>query len=190
VSKWELKGDYFEACNCEVTCPCIFLSPPTGDDCTVLLAWHVNKGKFGDTKMDDLNVAMAIYSPGHMQKVKWKAALYLDSRANKAQADALVQIYGGRYKEFIGEILGTRTVPINYEVSGNRRSLSISKLAALEVEDVVSPDGTVSTIQNAPFYSPLAYVAKSKKFTYVDYGMNWKISDKNSFHHPFSEKGS
>jgi hypothetical protein len=190
LTKWDVKGDYFEACNCEIACPCIFTSPPTDGDCTVLLAWHVNKGMFGDTKLDGLNVAMAAYSPGHMQKVKWKAALYLDSKANKAQSDALGQIYGGKFKEFIDEMLGTRTVPINYNVSGKKHSLTISKVATVEAEDVVGPDGTVSTIQNAPFYDPLAYVAKSKKFTYADYGMKWEISDKNSFHHPFSEKGS
>jgi hypothetical protein len=197
MTKWELNGDYFEACNCELTCPCIFLSPPTGSDCTLLLAWHVNRGKFGDTKLDGLNVALAAYSPGHMQKVKWKAALYLDSAADKSQVDALGQIYGGKHggnpaglAPFIGEMLGTKTVPINYKVSGNRRSLNISKISDLEVEDVTGPTGSSSAIQNAPFAEPLVYVAKSKRFTYADYGMNWEISDKNSFHSPFSWKGS
>ncbi len=197
MTKWELKGDYFEACNCETTCPCIFLSPPTGSDWTVLLAWHVNKGKFGDTKLDELNVALAVYSPGHMQKVKWKAALYLDSAASKAQADALGQIYGGKHggnpaglAPFIGEMLGARSVPISYKVNGKKRSLNISKVSDLEVEDVMGPDGSNSAIQNAPFAEPIVYVAKSKRFTYADYGMNWEISDKNSFHSPFSWKGS
>jgi hypothetical protein len=190
LPKWVTKGDYFEACNCEVTCPCIFLSPPTRKDCTVLLAWHIAKGKFEDTILDGLNVAMAIHSPGHMQKVKWKAAVYLDSNANNSQTHALDQIYGGRYKEFIGEVLGTRSVPIDYVVSGKKRSLSVSTIAALEIEDVVGPNGAVSSIHNAPFYDSVAYVAKSKRFTYSDYGMHWEISDRNGFHHPFSEKSS
>jgi hypothetical protein len=196
MTKWELKGDYFEACNCEVTCPCIFLSPPTGSDCTLLLAWHINKGSFGDTKVDGLNVALAAYSPGHMQKVKWKAALYLDLAASKAQADALGLIYGGKHGgnpaglvPFIGEMLGARNVPIAYKISGKRRSLSIPKVTSLEVEDVTGPDGSNSSIQGAPFAEPIVYVAKSKGFTYGDYGMNWDISNKNSFHSPFSWKG-
>lgn len=157
----------------------------------------MNRGKFGDTKLDGLNVALAAYSPGHMQKVKWKAALYLDSAADKSQVDALGQIFGGKHggnpaglAPFIGEMLGTKTVPINYKVSGNRRSLNISKISDLEVEDVTGPTGSSSAIQNAPFAEPLVYVAKSKRFTYADYGMNWEISDKNSFHSPFSWKGS
>ena len=131
-----------------------------------------------------------------MQKVKWKAALYLDSAANKGQADALGQIFGGKQggtpaglAPFIGEMLGVRTVPINYKVTGKRHSLSISKIVGLEVEDVIGPDGSNSAIQNAPFAEPLVYVAKSKRFTYDDYGMNWEISDKNSFHSPIAWKG-
>lgn len=37
-----LKGQYFESCNCEAACPCVFLSP-TEDDCTVLVGWHIRK---------------------------------------------------------------------------------------------------------------------------------------------------
>ena len=168
-----------------------------GKDCTVLFAWHVDKGKFGDTKLDGLNAALAIYSPGDMQKVKWKAALYLDSTSSKAQADALGQIYGGKHggnpaglAPFIGEMLGARTVPILYKVNGKKRSLDISKIANLEVEDVMGPNESVSEIHNAPFAGPLVYVARSKRLTYRDFGMNWEISEKNSFHSPFSWKGS
>jgi len=196
LTQWELKGDYFEACNCEVTCPCIFLSPPTGSDCTVLWAWHINKGRFGETKLDGLSVVLTAYSPGHMQKVKWKAALYLDSAANKAQADALGQIYGGKHggapaglAPFIGEMLGAKNVRIDYKIRGKGRSLNIPKVTDLEVEDVMGPNGHNSAIQDAPSAEPLVYVAKSKRFTYTDYGMNWEISDKNSFHSPFSWKG-
>jgi hypothetical protein len=196
MPNWELKGDYFEACNCELACPCVFLSPPTGDDCTVLLAWHVEKGNFGETKLNGLNAALAVYSPGNMQKVKWKAALYLDSKADKAQADGLGQIFGGKFGGFpaalgpyIGEMLGAKSLPISYEAAGSRHSLNIPKVADLQVEDVTGPDGGRISIQNAPFGNPLLYLAKSKKFSFTDYGMNWRISDKNSFHSPFTWKG-
>jgi len=38
---WQLKGVYFEACNCDVPCPCVFLSAPTAGQCTVLVGWHI-----------------------------------------------------------------------------------------------------------------------------------------------------
>ena len=32
TSDWKLEGLYFEACNCDAACPCVFLSPPTMGD--------------------------------------------------------------------------------------------------------------------------------------------------------------
>ena len=31
--KWNVAGTYFEACNCNVACPYVFLSPPTEGEC-------------------------------------------------------------------------------------------------------------------------------------------------------------
>jgi hypothetical protein len=31
-TSWKVSGSYFETCNCEAACPCIFLSPPTSGD--------------------------------------------------------------------------------------------------------------------------------------------------------------
>src|SRR5712692_7207299 len=75
ASKWGLSGSYFEACNCDVACPCVFTSAPTEGKCTVLLAWHINKGKYGDVALDGLNVVLAAFAPGHMLQVKWDIAL-------------------------------------------------------------------------------------------------------------------
>jgi len=63
----------------------VFLSPPTSGECTVLLAWHIDQGRFGQIELDGLNSVLAARSPGHMMEVKWKVALYLDERANQSQ---------------------------------------------------------------------------------------------------------
>ena len=82
ASKWQAKGDYFETCNCQTLCPCIFLSPPTEGSCTVLVGWHIESGQFGNASLDGLNVAAFFFSPGPMHEGHWSAALYLDSRAS------------------------------------------------------------------------------------------------------------
>ena len=33
AENWSIKGGFFETCNCEVACPCAFLSPPTEGEC-------------------------------------------------------------------------------------------------------------------------------------------------------------
>jgi hypothetical protein len=89
MTHWSLSGTYFETCNCEAACPCVFLSPQTQGDCTVLVAWHIDKGHYGDTVLDGLNVALAVHSPGTMVETKWKAAAYFDERSDQGQNDAL-----------------------------------------------------------------------------------------------------
>src|SRR5260370_162833 len=116
---WKIAGSYFEACNCDLACPCVFLSPPTSGDCTVLLAWHIDQGCFGEVNLDGLNAVLAAHSPGHMLEVKWKVALYVDERANQGQQDALTQIFSGQggghlagLAPLIGEVLGVKAAPI------------------------------------------------------------------------------
>ena len=82
---WRIEGTYFEACNCDAACPCVFLSAPTTGECTVFIGWHIEKGAFGETDLSGLTVARAIHTPGHMLEVPWTAALYLDDAANDAQ---------------------------------------------------------------------------------------------------------
>jgi hypothetical protein len=92
---WSVEGTYIEACNCEAACPCIFLSPPTEGECKVVVGWHVDKGRHGDTSLDGLNAALIVYMPGNMKDGQWKVALYLDERGNDEQRTALQGIFSG-----------------------------------------------------------------------------------------------
>lgn len=199
--QWNLNGTYFETCNCEVVCPCNFMSPPTTGECTVLVGWHIDRGSFGDAKLDGLNVALAVHSPGHMMEVKWKAALYLDEKATDDQRDALTQIFAGQagghpalLSSHIGEVLGVKSVPIDYRAEGKRRSLRIPNVAEAEIEALAGQGGADVTVDNHP--SPLvvapgetAVVAKSKQLTYRDHGQHWEVSDKSGQYSPFAYQG-
>ena len=199
AEKWNLSGTYFEACNCDAACPCVFLSAPTEGECTVLVAWHIDQGGFGDVNLNGLNVVMAAHSPGHMLHTPWKVALYIDSNANENQQGALTQIFGGQaggvpaaLGEFIGEVLGVKNAAINYQQNGNTRGLEISGIAQATVEGLPGQGGAEVTITNHPIAVAPGYdavVAKSKTVTYNDYNYNWEFSDKTSFYSPFAYQG-
>jgi hypothetical protein len=197
ATDWKLKGTYFETCNCEAACPCNFLGPPTEGKCTVLVAWHIDQGAFGPTKLDGLNVGFVAHSPGHMLQTKWKVALYLDERANDTQRDALTQIYAGKagglmaqLAGFIGEVAGVSTVPIEYKAEGRKRSVRFGKVASAEIEAITGSDGSSETlIHNPPLNlapgEPLV-VARSKQYRFADHGMSIEVSNKNGFYAPFA----
>ena len=130
MTQWNLTGTYFETCNCEAACPACSPVRRREGDCTALVAWHIDKGKFGDVKLDGLNVALAVHAPGNMVQTKWKVAAYFDEKANAAQNDALHAIFGGKagghpamLASFIGEIVGAKNVPMQVQgATASRRA--------------------------------------------------------------------
>lgn len=197
--KWNLAGTYMEACNCEAACPCIFTSPPTEEDCTALLGWHVDKGSFGDVALDGLNVALALYSPGHMLQGNWQVALYLDDKATSSQADALGKIFSGQaggpiaaMSGLIGEVLGLKSVAIEHQSEGGKGSLRVGDVGEIEIAAIQGLDGAEVTIRDQPVNlvpgHPLV-VAQSKQLGYRDHGFQWEISGRNGFLANFTYQG-
>ena len=192
---WSLKGQYFEACNCEAACPCVFLSPPTEDECTALVGWHIEKGEFDGTRLEGLNVALAVVSPGHMAEVKWQVALYLDDRASEEQSNALAAVFSGqagghpaRLAEHIGEVLSAGPASISFERQGKGTSMTIAGVADVAITAAVGQGDADITVENHPLaISPgfPAVVSRSDRFTYADNDMEWEISEKNGFYSPF-----
>lgn len=200
TQKWQIRGTYFETCNCDSTCPCIFLSDPTQDDCNVLVAWHIEEGNFNGVRLNDLNVALAVHSPGNMATTPWKAAVYFDDNASEAQHDALMQIFTGqagghpsRLVSHVGEVLGVSSRPMTYQAQGRERSLKVAGVAEAEIEALATGQGGAEiTVENHPLcIAPgfKAVVGKSKQLSYHDHGMNWEFSGKNGLYSPFSYHG-
>lgn len=199
AEEWKVAGTYFEACNCEAACPCVFLGAPTEGECTALVGWHIEKGTFGNVDLGNLNVALSVHSPGHMAEVKWRAALYFDRKASEKQKDALTRIFTGQagghpgmLVSHVGEVLGIQHVPIEYTANGKKRSLKIGDVGETQIEAIEGQGGAEVTIDNHPLAIAPGYkavVAKSKKLTYHDHGLQWEISGKNGFYSPFSYQG-
>ena len=200
-TEWKLTGNYIESCNCEAACPCVFLSPPNNGECTVLVAWNIKNGSFGDVSLDGLNISLAVHSPGHMAEVKWKAALYLDDKANDAQQEALTKIFGGQagghpamLASHVGEMLGVKNTPMEFnDDSKKSRSLKIGDIANFAIEAIEGQGGAEVTVNNHPLcISPgnPAVVSRASVFNFNDYGLNWEFTNKNGFFSPFEYHGA
>jgi hypothetical protein len=197
-TSWRLEGDYFEGCNCRSICPCLFMLDPTEGDCKVVVAWNIEKGYFGaDTSLDNLTVVSVIYAPGNMfTGPKWKLALYVDNKTSEQQKDALTKIFSGQAGGFfgaaanlIGEVMGIKSVPMEFAAEGKKRKLKIPTFLDIEIEGMsgsnakensvlVNPGFTV-----APGFDPI--IARSTKYTYNDYGLEWDNSGQNGFYSRF-----
>jgi hypothetical protein len=196
VSKtaWMLEGDYFEGCNCDSICPCIFKADPDEGFCNLTAAWHIQKGNYNDKiNFDGLNVVAIFHAPGNMLTgPKWDVALYIDERATKEQIDSLTTIYSGQAggppavaSKLIGKMLGVKSVPIEFGIDGKRRWLRIKDLLQLQIEATEGEDPNQESLVVNPAFGlvpgPLV-VASSSKYAYNDHGMEWNNSGKNGFY--------
>ena len=97
-TKWSIRGEYMESCNCDYLCPCIYTNPQapvTYDHCTAALVFRIDEGSCGDTKLDGLKFALVIRSGKVMADGDWIFAGVVDERADDAQRQALAAIVGG-----------------------------------------------------------------------------------------------
>ena len=92
---WELKGTVIVACNCDYGCPCNFNALPTKGKCEGTWTWHVERGTFGETSLDDLNFTVCVNWPGAIHEGNGEALILVDERADEAQRNAIETLIGG-----------------------------------------------------------------------------------------------
>jgi hypothetical protein len=198
LMSFSVAGDYFEACTCTVSCPCIFLAPATRDTCDVFFAWHVARGDKDGVDLSGLNVALAARSPKQMTDGGWTVALYLDERAEPGQAEALGAIFSGQagghlanVVPLIGTVAGMTSVPIEFVADGNDRRVRVGEVAAMSVEQLVGMDGQNPAVITNPMLGAVAQPVRQARARELRYNDTWSFSAEgtNGFITEFSYAG-
>jgi hypothetical protein len=203
--QWQLSGDYFENCNCNVVCPCLIstsaplTSKPTQGVCDVALIFHIDTGRYGSVRLDGLNVAVIAHTPGAMADGNWTVAAYIDARADDKQTEALEAIFTGAaggpmavLAPLIGNNLGAKKAPIRYKIDGKKRSAEIPDILRMTVEPLptMREDGEMWA-STGHFVSPdrLAFAMGAQGSTFNDHGMHWDNSGRNAHYAPINWSG-
>jgi hypothetical protein len=198
---WRLKGTYFENCNCDVVCPCGASSltlPADQDRCTVVLAYHVERGEVDGLDVSDRTVVLVADTPGQMSDGNWRVGVILDDAASEEQANALASVFGGEHggppamlAPLIGEMLGIERAPIEYADDGFRHRLKVGESIDLEVEDVV-PEGESEPSRLTGIHHPSSTtltVARATRSRIEAFGMTFENEGKNGHSAPFAWAG-
>jgi hypothetical protein len=193
-----IEGDYFEACSCTVSCPCVFLAPATEEACDAFLAWHITKGEKDGVDLAGLNAALAVHSPRQMTDGNWTVELFLDERAEPPQAEALGAIFSGQagghlanLAPLIGTVAGVNSAPITFAGSHGQRGVSVGDVLSMSVAEVVGMDGTSSSVITNPLLGAVTQPLRQARSTEVRFNGTWSFetSDRNSFITEFRYEG-
>jgi hypothetical protein len=195
-TNWKITGQYFESCNCDLVCPCIFLAPPTEGFCEAFVGWHIEDGHLDGVQLNDLKVSAWLHSPGSLTDGNWKLALYIDERANEAQKDAIVALWSGDHgghlaviAGLVGEIMSVKQVPIEFTQEGRTHYLKVGEFGSNTMQELEGEDGGKVVVSNHPLAvspSEPVTISKSVAAIYKDNGYDWHQSEKVGLSAPFT----
>ena len=183
---WKLKGTVVIACNCDYGCPCNFNALPTTGKCEGSWTWHVDRGAFGDTSLDDLTFTIAVNWPGAIHEGNGEAVILVDERADEAQRDAIAELVRGGVGGPWGVLAwtwptvhGPKPVPYDVQLDGVN-----SRVKAGDSFEVVSE--TIKNPVTGAEVHPGATLPEGIVFKEGDFGSSttFRLSDEVAFEHP------
>ncbi|MEW6604188.1 MAG: DUF1326 domain-containing protein [Thermoproteota archaeon] len=207
VPKWNASGDWFDVCKCSIPCPCTFAQSPTYGDCDGVLAYHIKKGRYGDTPLEELNVLMVGSFKGNIWagEAKLTGGWFFDERANEKQRKALQMIFTGRAGGFMaemvklfGEIRGIEFAPIKFEITDDLAywSAEIPEKVVAKAEALtgpMTPSGKRVQTYNAPGSETgpgtVATWGRAVADEVDAMGFKWDWKGRSSKHIPFDWSG-
>lgn len=148
IPDWQIQGDWFDVCSCNIPCPCTFAQPPTNRACDVLFAYRIRSGNWGDTDMAGLCVLIiGAFTGSLFEGDQIDAGVLWDASANEVQLQALQQIFTGQAGGWMGEY-----IPM---ILGHLRGAELAKISCeidddlehwrIEVPDVIRAEGKALT---------------------------------------------
>ncbi len=140
---WYIEGLEFGNCNCDYGCPCQFEALPTHGDCRGFEVIRIDRGHFGEVKLDGLNVAVLYAWPGPIFEGNGALQAIVDERADAAQRQALTKVLHGEetdeaathwwvYRAMSSTLHETLFRPIEFEIDLEARTARVAIPGVLE----------------------------------------------------------
>ena len=95
-TNWFIRALELSNCNCPYGCPCQFSGLPPSGSCRAVVAFQIQQGQHGQTRLDSLKVAGMFSWPGPIHLGHGEAALIIDQRATAPQRESLIRILSGQ----------------------------------------------------------------------------------------------
>jgi hypothetical protein len=187
TTPWKITGQLEEACSCDAACPCWFNSKPTKMTCGGGQVLFIEKGNYGNAKLDGLAVATMGQSPAGQTMMEsfgnWNFAYYyIDEKANSEQRKALEAIAAKVLTPGASKKTQTRYAPITRKIEGKEHQISMGQYGSFHGHLVEGGMGGAPKIVNPPGADPLHHQyeqGRTTKMTYNDADQNWSWSNSN-----------
>jgi hypothetical protein len=205
----DVKGHYYETCDCAVSCPCATTKfTPTEGHCDAVSFFHLDKASVGKTKLDGLNLAVVLKSPKGQKVLDAMSkgdmdhfAIYFDEKATEEQRktfpDLMAALFG---KMEIKNAKAPAFVAMAVDSDGENAKLTIGDKLTADIENIQVGETKFGT-KTVPKHIKLEGVTpfpwmggltqgRSRSFHYVDGATKWDYKDRNAFFGEFAHKAT
>lgn len=188
---YSIKGEAFEACECDTYCPCVWKKDVTFEQCRALVIWNVSEGSYGKTDLKGVTFVLALTkSAKNLVKAmgSWEGILYVSDKATDDQKKAVVEFASGKWGKAFAKI-DVKSVPVEVKIEAEAKELKMGKIADLKISALKGGNGKVPVIENPPFsLYPKLFCAQAGVHRYDDGTTQWDFSGRNAFYGPFEYK--
>jgi hypothetical protein len=191
---WKITGQLEEACSCNPACPCWFNSLPSRMTCSGAQVLFIQKGKYGNVKLDGLAVANMVQSPEGQTMMdsfgKWNFSyLYIDEKANAEQRKALEEVGKTVLPYASSPKMEVRYVPISRKIEGKEHKIAVGGYGTIAGHLLQGGLGGTPKIVDPPGADPIHHEyqqGKTTKLAYNDAGQNWSFENSNYMYGTFT----
>lgn len=190
-----VSGEYIESRTADVyTGPCFANSEVNLTGHEAVLAWHVEKGTWGDVSLDGLSVAAVVRASATLgdpfsDPLPAKAVLIVDQRASVKQREALVSFAQSQAGKLLSKVVATEALPIRFTADASRHgyaSLEVGDLAQITTRAIADTDEICHNEE--VYYEPLVghlthampAVASRSSYSGNHLGSTWNESNRRS----------
>ena len=201
---WEAQGVMSDACQCIVFCPCEFQSTPSFNHCEDTSVLSIQKGHYGDVKLDGLRVCVVSQSPEGQRMADAKgsfkfAHIYVPQTATDAEAKALAEVvrrvFGSHVKEAsrISPDETVEKVRMDVMIQPNHHKVTIPGILELDLETVPGGDGKSPIVLHNMSSASVGFgdvlVAQSNVYKYTQGDIAWDYSGRSASIRSFKFEG-
>lgn len=186
----QISGQYVESRNADVyTGPCIASSEVNLVGQEAILAWHVDRGSWGNVALDGLSIVAVIRASStlgdeYANPLPVKAKLIVDVNANEKQRAALINFAQEQAGALLSNVIAVEALPIQLAIGHMHGMLDLRAGDEVHLATRAIDEDDTLCHNESVYYPPLATnlthampaVSTESSYNGSELGINWKES--------------
>ncbi len=195
--EWSVEGSWTDTCSCTIPCPCWKKEIPSLGHCSEMFFFHIDKGHYGKTKLDGIEVVQIASSAegkptsqSRKDKDYQISNLYVSKSLSADEVAAVEAIFSRlAFSGAIAKKSATKLVELRTGLADDRRKVQIPGILVADVKMQRLSDGSpkpfpyLTTV--LPYLAP-GIQGESVLFEFHDDGVSWKFSGRQGTFARFS----